>query len=208
MARAGRKRKQGKRHPSGDLVRQRVDRGTAEGRLQRARGCGQLDPQVSLLWLQGRAEEAIGSVANDHGEGRDAIGRAWLAGLLEYEGKDPAALLLAGRKLHHLYWDYFYQLNSASATYEPKVRSMASGFERDRMIDEQLNARNAVLDRLDRETRGVRKAVYAICVDHHYDFGPEWLDRLIALRSAGSRYAETSDWAMMRLALKGLGELA
>lgn len=206
----GRKRKQGQRYKSGDLVRTpRIDRGTAEGRLQRARACGDIDRSTLALWAQGRSEDAVEQVANDHSEGRDAIGRAWLAGLLEVDGKDSQALLLAGRNLALLYWDNYQATDSKTGTIEPRIRSSSDAYSaRAAMVDRQLNMRMKALDDLDRQYRGVSKAVGSLCLSQHFDAGPDWLDRLIALRAAGSRYVETQDWVMMQLALKGLAVLA
>jgi hypothetical protein len=207
MSVKGRKRKQGQRYKSGDLVRTpRNDRGTAEGRLQRARSCGDISGTTVALWAQGRTDEAVELVANDHGEARDAIGRAWLAGLLEVDGKDSQALLLAGRNLALLYWDNYQATDSKTGSIEPRVRSSSEAYSaRAEMVDRQLNMRMAALNALGRD---VAHAVDSLCLCHNYDTGPAWLDRLIALRAAGSKYVETNDWVMMQLALRGLAVLA
>ena len=136
MARPGRKRKAGARTKAGRLIAtgaSRLDRGTAELRLQRARRAGALAPQIERLWQQGRAEEAVADIGSvDHGQAIDAIGRAWLAGLLSHPARDAGAMRDAGRVLFKLYWAHYAELTPSGGLYRELagrgvVRSGATG---------------------------------------------------------------------------------
>lgn len=189
MARAGRKRKAGARDKSGRLIaeaRPRADRGTAELRLHRARRAGALDPRAARLWQQGRAEEAVeGLATDDHGQAIDAIGRAWLAGLLAHPARGGEAMRDAGRVLFKLYWSHYAELAPSGGLYREMlgrgvVRSTTDNdIERAAQLEGALSRRLAILDDCGRD---VRKAVESLCIDHHFEFGPLWLDRLIAAR--------------------------
>lgn len=189
MARAGRKRKPGARDKSGRLIATagpRADRGTAELRLHRAHRAGALDPQAARLWQQGRAEEAVEAIGGgDHGQAVDAIGRAWLAGLLAHPARSAEALRDAGRVLFKLYWAHYADLAPSGGLYREMtgrgvVRSTtASDIERAAQLEGALNRRLEILDDCGRD---IRKAVESLCIDHHFEFGPLWLDRLILAR--------------------------
>jgi len=188
MARAGRKRKAGARNKAGRLVASalpRVDKGTAETRLHRARRAGALDPLTARLWQQGRAEEAVAAIGGDHGQAIDAIGRAWLAGLLDHPAHGGEAMRDAGRVLFKLYWSHYAELAPSGGLYRELsgrgvVRAAVIGnIERATQLEGALNRRLAILDECG---RAVRKAVESLCIDHHFEFGPAWLDRLIAAR--------------------------
>lgn len=211
MSRAGRKRKTGKRYASGDLVRtSKIDHGTPELTMQRAMSCGFATGNAIRNWLSGHVDKAIPLVTNDCSDGMDAIGRAWVAGLLEHEGKAPETLLAAGRKLHHLYWDYWLRLAG------DKVQLTAS---EDESLQGALNRRIKAIEKCGPE---VRHAVYSLCVDVHPDSGPDWIDRLVearrvfrgvherdpARRWPQDAVFETRDWSLMQNALIGLAALA
>lgn len=214
MARAGRKRKAGARNKSGRLivtVRARTDRGTAELRLHRAHRAGVLDHQAARLWQQGRAEEAAEGVRDcgDHGQSVDAIGRAWLAGLLAHPARSSEAIRDAGRVLFKLYWAHYAELAPSGGLYREMagrgvVRSTsASDIERAAQLEGALNRRLAILDDCGRD---VRKAVESLCIDHHFEFGPPWLDRLIAARRRDAP-ADGEDFRRMEAAVLGLAAL-
>lgn len=211
MARAGRKRKAGARDKSGRLiasVRSRADRGTAELRLHRAHRAGALDPQAARLWQQGRAEEAVeGLATGDHGQAVDAIGRAWLAGLLAHPARSAEAMRDAGRVLFKLYWSHYAELAPSGGLYREMlgrgvVRSTSDNdIERAAQLEGALSRRLAILDDCGRD---VRKAVESLCIDHHFEFGPLWLDRLIAARrqkiAADAEASRRIDAAVLGLA--------
>jgi hypothetical protein len=213
MARAGRKRKAGERNKAGRLVaslRPRADKGTAETRLHRARRAGALDPASARLWQQGRAEEAVEGIAGgDHGQAVDAIGRAWLAGLLAHPTRGAEAMRDAGRVLFKLYWAHYAELAPSGGLYRELVgrgvvrSGVAGNDERAAQLEGALNRRLAILDDCG---RAVRKAVESLCVDHHFEFGPAWLDRLVAARHEG-RVPNDEDWRRMEDALLGLAAL-
>lgn len=213
MARPGRKRKAGARTKAGRLIATagpRADRGTAELRLHRARRAGALDPQAERLWQQGRAEEAVADLgAGDHGQAVDAVGRAWLAGLLAHPARSGEAMRDAGRVLFKLYWAHYAELAPSGGLYRELagrgvVRSGTTGdIERAAQLEGALNRRLAILDDGGRD---VRRAVESLCVDHHFEFGPAWLDRLIAARRGG-RPAGEEDQRRMLDAVLGLAAL-
>ncbi|WP_340317165.1 hypothetical protein [Rhizorhabdus argentea] len=213
MARAGRKRKAGARTKSGRLVattRQRADAGTAELRLHRARRAGALDPVTARLWQQGKAEEAAEAMGgSDHGQAVDAIGRAWLGGLLEHPARGGEAMRDAGRVLFKLYWSHYAELAPSGGLYRELsgrgvVRSDAEDdIERAAQLERALNRRLAILDDCGRD---VRKAVESLCIDHHFEFGPLWLDRLIEARRE-KRAADTEAARRLECALLGLAAL-
>jgi hypothetical protein len=214
MARAGRKRKAGGRNKAGRLIaslQPRADKGTAETRLHRARRAGALDPATARLWRQGRAEEAVEAIAGaDHGQAVDAVGRAWLAGLLAHPARGDEAMRDAGRVLFKLYWAHYAELAPGGGLYRELVgrgvvRSGITGnIERAAQLEAALNRRLAILDDCGRE---VRKAVESLCVDHHFEFGPAWLDRLIAARRE-QRPPADEDWRRLQAAVLGLAALA
>jgi hypothetical protein len=212
MARAGRKRKSGDRNKAGRLIasnRQRADKGTAETRLHRARRAGALDPLAARLWRQGRAEEAVEGIAGDHGQAVDAVGRAWLAGLLAHPARSAEAMRDAGRVLFKLYWAHYAELAPSGGLYRELVgrgvvgAQVTGDTERAAQLESALNRRLAILDDCGRD---VRKAVESLCVDHHFEFGPAWLDRLIAARRE-QRAASEEDGRRMRDAVLGLAAL-
>jgi len=214
MARAGRKRKAGERTRSGRLIsasRPSADSGTAELRLHRARRAGALDEAAVRLWRQGKAEEAVASIGRgDHGQAVDAVGRAWLAGLLAHPTRDAETMREAGRVLFKLYWSHYAELAPSGGLYRDLagrgvVRSVVTGdLERAAQLEGALNRRLRILDDCGRE---VRKAVESLCIDHHFEFGPVWLDRLIATRRAKTALG-AEDWRRMELAAQGLAALA
>lgn len=213
MARAGRKRKAGARNKSGRLIaaaRPRADRGTAELRLHRARRAGALDPQAARLWRQGRAEEAVEAIGGgDHGQAVDAIGRAWLAGLLAHPARSAEAMRNAGRVLFKLYWAHYADLAPSGGLYREMagrgvVRSTtANDIERAAQLEWALNRRLAILDDCGRD---VRKAVESLCIDHHFEFGPLWLDRLILARQRNIA-PDGEAWRRIEAAVLGLAAL-
>ncbi|WP_230770669.1 hypothetical protein [Sphingomonas sp. Leaf4] len=161
MARAGRKRKHGKRHPSGQLVRTPArDKGTAELQLQRMRRIGAISEDSTELWLSEGAEKALaGTMPNraarrqgitegvppapivDAEESVDPIGRAWLAGLLD--GMPDATsndLRDAGRRFAMLYWRKLPGTSPVSSLYARMVSGLVdelpAGVDREQLIED------------------------------------------------------------------------
>lgn len=213
MARPGRKRKAGERNKAGRLIAvggPRLDRGTAELRLHRALRAGPLDPAAQRLWQKGKAEEAAAAIGTgDHGQAVDAVGRAWLAGLLAHPVRSAEAMRDAGRVLFKLYWAHYAELAPSGGLYRElvgrgAVRAGAGGdLERAAQLEAALNRRLAILDDCGRD---VRRAVESLCIDHHFEFGPGWLDRLIAARRE-ARVASVEDQRRMDMALLGLAAM-
>lgn len=210
MAAKGRKRKAGPRYPSGELKRDAIDKGTPELRLQRALGTGRITSAELAHWTAGRVDEALKTLGNPSGDGVDAVGRAYSAGFLVDEQITGAALRDSGRVLFKLYWSHYSELRgmSTSALYRAMVgagvvQGGGGGDQRDH-LEGALNER---LGRVEKLGRDVRRAVESLCIDHHFDAGPAWLDRLIASKACDAAY-RTEDWAMMQLAVRGLVAIA
>jgi len=214
MAKAGRKRKQGQRTKTGRLLastRPRLDAGTAELRLHRAHRAAALSPAAARLWRQGRAEDAVGVIGDgDYGQAVDAIGRAWLAGILAHPARSADAMRDAGRVLFKLYWAHYAELAPGGGLYRELVgrgvvRSVGSGnVERADQLEAALNRRLAILDECGRD---VRRAVESLCLDHHFESGPSWLDRLIAAARGHAGPAREEDGRLLRDAVLGLAAL-
>lgn len=162
MARAGRKRKQGNRHPSGQLVRtQRVDRGTAELQMHRLARIGAVQPPSMEVWLSKGAEAAISGTMPtrksrkagaptgvpavkmiDTTETIDPIGRAWAVGLLDQDpcGYDALSLRDAGRRFAALYWRKLPSPSPVSGLYSKMVSGLVdelpAGIDRDKIIED------------------------------------------------------------------------
>lgn len=214
MARAGRKRKQGKRHPNGQLVRTpKRDKGTPELQLQRLARIGAVAPASREIWLSQGAEAALaGTMPNkaerkrgvtgvqpvaliDTQETIDPIGRAWAAGLLDGDGISAQDLRDAGRRFAVLYWRKLPGSSPVSGLYAKMVAGLVeelpAGVDRDAVLDDadarderQEAALNRILDGLNRLGRRERAAVDALTLDPFADAGPAWLDWLIAARSS------------------------
>jgi len=213
MARPGRKRKVGERNKAGRLIAvggPRLDRGTAELRLHRALRAGPLDPAVQRLWQRGKAEQAAANIGTgDHGQAVDAVGRAWLAGLLVHPVRDSESMRDAGRVLFMLYWAHYAELAPSGGLYSEMVGRGVVGAgaggssERAAKLEAALNRRLATLDDCGRD---VRRAVESLCVDHHFEFGPAWLDRLIAAQRE-KRIGSDEDQRRLNAAVLGLAAL-
>jgi hypothetical protein len=211
MARPGRKRKSGTRYASGDLVRTpRIDRGTPELQLQRAKRMGRVDDEIARLWSVGRVDEAAAAIANDTQQGIDAVGRAWVAGLLIAETATPEAMRDAGRVFGGLYWRHYAALNPGGGLFGERVSRGSVASLRAEMdwdtpdpLEDALNKRMAAIELCGRD---VTRAVRDLCLGEHLNGGPTWLDRLIIARRDDS-LVDTSDWAMMRWACVGLAAI-
>lgn len=158
MARAGRRRQQGKRYPSGKLAKAKVrDLGTDGVQARR------------ILYAFG----------HDKAQTVDAIGRAWCAGLLTIEGKDPAAIRDAGRAYAELRKRIFSEVAPSGGLYDEMVSrgsvSMSSLSSADRIAWKAYTTRCDVIARFG---RAVVDAVNSLCGEHA-DFGPDWLDVLV-----------------------------
>lgn len=144
MAKAGRKRKAGKRTATGQLSRagQRYDK-----------GCERAE------WKQ--------SVYGP--DGSDALGRAYVMGLL---GEHGQTLLATGRAIARAYWPMF-GTGRIGCTLGTKSGGNGDGNkDREIWLSAQLDSINAL-------GRDYRVAFDQLVIDIHADEGPVWLDRII-----------------------------
>lgn len=180
------------------------------------------------LWLAGQAGEAVRGTAPtprrrrertldrpivaplpkiDLAQSADALGRAWIAGLIDEPQRD------AGRRFAILYWRQLPGDNPVAAIYRNMVSAdveISDPRRRDGETPAETIERNLRLDRilldtcrtLDRLGRDTRRAIDQLCLDPWDDAGPAWLDRLIAGR------ALAGDHRTFALAIAALEALA
>lgn len=214
MARAGRKRKAGKRHPSGQLVRTPArDKGTPELQMQRLARSGAVPAASKALWVsEGAAAALAGTMPNkaqrragvvaipaikavDAEETIDPIGRAWAAGLLDADETVAQELRDAGRRFSTLYWRKLPGTSPVSGLYAKMVSGLVNelpaGVDREALLEDadardrrQEDALNRIIAGLDRLGRPTRRAVDALVLDPFADAGPSWLDWLIQARAS------------------------
>jgi hypothetical protein len=173
-----------------------------------------------------RRRAEFGLPANDVGEAKpdparrgaqetdtcDAIGRAYIAGLLG-SGQEAYDLLKAGRRISWRYWaalgttltpDSLARFQPQDGSGEPM--SQEDRDERDRVREDSLLATLDVLDRCGRN-REVRRAFDQLVIDPNPDQGPAWLDSIITAHRAKAEASER-DYATLTLALDGLRAIA
>lgn len=167
MGKAGRKRKPGKRTPSGQLSRagKLYDKGT-----ERAE------------WKQ----SVYGA------DGSDALGRAYVMGLL---GEHGQTLLATGRAIARAYWPIF-GTGRIGCTLGGVT---GGGGEGSKAQEEWLTAQLRIVDAMGIE---YRRAFDALVIDVNPDEGPVWLDRLIAkqFKQADSENLHRAIYALHKLA--------
>lgn len=178
MAKAGRKRKQGPRTPTGRLSRSNpmpaFDRGTERTQAMQA--------------LYGP-------------DGNDAIGRAFRAGLLG-EGTEAKALLDTARRIANAYWTAY-----STGTYKCPLGDRTHGgmidldHERIKRREEWLRA---CLDTVHR--MGLRTQFDQLVIDVNPDNGPSWLDALIYANRTRAD-PDAMHQQRLTLAIKALTEL-
>ena len=164
MAKPGRKRKQGKRTPSGRLSRAGVppvtfDRGT--------------DRAQAMQVLYGP-------------DGADAIGRAYRAGLLanlHHEGDKAKAMLDTARKIANAYWQA-YETGRYQCTLGDKSGGSVAILDHER-IKRREQWLEEVLAFVNGMGRDVRRAFDQLVIDVHPDHGPTWLDAIIYAKRTG-----------------------
>lgn len=178
MAKAGRKRKQGPRTPTGRLSRANAvpafDRGTERTMIVQA--------------LYG---------AN----GSDAIGRAYQSQLLG-EGSEAKALLDTARRIANCYWVAY-----STGTYRCPLGDRTHGnvtdmdCEKIKRREEWLNACLATVERM-----GLRSQFDALVINVHPDSGPVFLDNIIYAKRIGKE-PQPLDHQRLSLAIKALSAL-
>lgn len=164
MAKAGRKRNAGKRTPS--------------GRLSRAKAPSPIFDKGSQ-----RTQDKFSVYGPD---GSDAIGRAYVQGLL---GEDGLELRNLARKIHRAYWPML-AVGREKSCLGLDINGQAVN---DNLLDEDERAYKIAREkRLTHTLRHVammgqphRRAFDALCIDLHPDCGPVWLDGIIWAKTHG-----------------------
>jgi len=153
MARTGRKRKPGKRTKSGQLSRAGIpsfDKGTERVQAMRA--------------IYGTS-------------GTDAIGRAYHAGLLG-SGSDAKALLDTARTIANAYWAT-YENGKIGCTLGERTYGSVTDIDEARAKRRQ-DWLEDVLKYVNGWGHDHRRAFDQLVINPYPDFGPHWLDMLLA----------------------------
>lgn len=179
MARAGRKRKQGKRTKSGRLSRASAytyDKGT-----ERAQA-------MQVLYGQ---------------DGADAIGRAYRAGFLG-QGSEAKALLDTARNISNAYWQA-YETGAIRCTLADQSSGSVVSIDHERVKrrEQWLEDSLAFVNSMGHD---VRRAFDQLCIDVNPDSGPAWLDRLL-FADRSRKPQPIADIATLRKALDALDHL-
>lgn len=125
-------------------------------------------------------------------DGGDAIGRAYRSGLL---GEDGQRLMQTARSFHRAYWPMF-GIGQIGCTLGDRSGGGGDGnLDRERWVVKTVT-------RIDKMGREHRKAFDELVLDFWPDYGPLWLDVLIAKQDCESSRAR------LALAVKVLEELA
>lgn len=178
MAR-GRKRKAVKREPNGRASRKGLPR---------------------VIFDQGtdRAKEKVAAYGT---EGADAIGRAYVAGLL---GENADAIRDTARNIFCAYWPTL-EVGSFRCTLND-----ARGASNDNFDPERIKARerwlNSVTAQVDKMGRATRKAFDELVIDPQPDHGPKWLDSLIWHKQHG-KPIPARDSEMLFLAMSAMNRI-
>jgi hypothetical protein len=151
MARAGRKRKQGKRE--------------ANGRLKR----------VAMLFDKG-TERTQAMQALYGQDGADAIGRAYRAGLLG-EGSEAKALLDTARRIANAYWQA-YATGTYNCPLGERTHGSVIELDHER-IKRREQWLNQCLDYVRCLGPQTDRAFRNLVIDVNPDSGPDWLDTVI-----------------------------
>lgn len=138
-------------------------------------------------------------------DGCDAIGRAYRAGLLG-DGQDAKAMLDTARRISNAYWANLAvgRLGSAIADKTSGGNSPVSP-EKAREREERLNEALTLANSFGRNSR---RFFDDLCIDPNPDFGPLWLDRLLAAQNRKGLFIEPADANALDAALEVLAELA
>lgn len=155
MGKAGRKRKAGKRTPSGQLSRATFDHGTERVQAMQA--------------LYGQ-------------DGADAIGRAYRSGLLG-EGSEAKSLLDTARRLSNVYWRA-YEVGPIGCTLGDQSGGGTGQIDHDKVKRQEtwLNDSRICVRKMGDK---VSRAFDQLVIDPMPDKGPPWLDRLCAAKRQG-----------------------
>jgi hypothetical protein len=187
-AKAGRKKKAGSRYACGKL-RPAPDRGNERLQALHAR---------FRPFMQGKGDQWTGT----------PIGRAWLVGLLDGRGADPAAIRDAGLHYAESYWSYWPAPNGVSNYAAEDRRGSGWSGGNDPRGDRFRYLDRALLD----GGRDAYDAIHALVVVPHWSGeGPRWLERLVDARLLaagrpveGSELPRSGDAERLDLAVGGL----
>lgn len=187
MAKAGRKRKQGKRAASGRLSRAKLatyDKGTEHAQAMQA--------------LYGT-------------DGADAIGRAYRSGLLGH-GNEAKAILDMARNISNAYWQA-YSTGGFKSPLADKTHGTIVDLDHEK-IRRREEWLSGCLDFVTGMGQQTRKAFYQLVIDVNPDSGPDWLDRLCWVEKANVHReddeklsADIADKSRLRAALDALEAL-
>lgn len=179
----GRKRKGGKRTPSGQLSR-----------------AGK--PRTEIVKGNERAQAMQVLYGPD---GADAIGRAYRAGLLG-DGSDAKAMLDTARRIANAYWSA-YGNGAITCTLGDKTGGSSASIcpNKARQREEWLSR---CLDSVKRLGWPHRRFFDALVIDVHPDHGPAWVDRLCYAARTRRAPIRPEDASALNLALEGLALLA
>lgn len=138
--------------------------------------------------------------------GCDAIGRAYMAGLLgPRDSQNAIAMLDTARSLAKVYRRAY-----ENAAYKPAIADKTGGsvieLDHERIRRQEENLRET-LQFVARMGRGVRLAFDSLVLDDHPDHGPVWLDSLIWAKAHGKEPHPTAA-AFLQRALDPLDILA
>ena len=172
---------------------------SASGRL-RNRTPGIVPPSIGVT----RRKELYRVPANDTNT-CDAIGRAYIAGLLHNDRGRALELMNAGRKIAAQYWRVLgFATPDSLARFQPSQPFTPMDPATEKIREDAFNV---ALGMVDARGRDVRRAFDHLVIDPNPDSGPPWLDRIVWAHRKGERAGER-DYALLRLAIEGLEALA
>jgi hypothetical protein len=134
----------------------------------------------------------------------DAIGRAYVAGLLGL-GEHARDLLIAGRKIASQYWRVLgFGTPDSLAKFQPQNPFTPLDPAVEKIREDALNV---ALDLVGQRGRDVRRCFDQLVIDPNPDSGPAWLDRIVYAHRRGNRATE-GEYNALRLAVEGLEAIA
>lgn len=159
--------------------------------------CGKRKPE--------KKDDADRKAPTDPSQSFDAIGRAYLADLL---GPKAAAKRDMARIVQAQYWAHYGDGYFSLARSNPLARFQPiQSFRRPETDEERAARESAREESLNKTLAKIgparRLAFDQLVIDPYPDFGPMWLDRIIAAKREG-RQPSSSDERTLRLALEGL----
>lgn len=135
----------------------------------------------------------------------DAIGRAYVAGLLSGSPDRALELMNAARKIAGQYWRVLgFPTADSLARFQPQQPWTPMDPKTEKIREDAFNVALAMVSARGRD---VRRAFDHLVIDPQPDSGPVWLDRIIYAHRQKGRAAE-GDYAMLKLAIEGLEVLA